>query len=134
MKKLIILLASTVFIFSGCTKSDSKSVSQVTLTAHTWMPTAKYVNGADQNIGDCVKDDTYKFQTGGAFVFDEGPTKCNATDPQSGTANWTLSGNSCTLSSGGQSSVYTITSLDDSKLDMNANVNGQNERLVFRAQ
>ena len=133
MKKLIILLAVTILIFSGCTKSDSSKPAQDFLTSHNWRSDAVYQDNVNMNIDACYRDDLWKFQTGNVFVFDQGAVKCVATDPQTNTGSWSISGQSLTISANGGSSTYTITVVDDSKLEM-TRTNGSVYRYVFVAQ
>ena len=48
----------------------------------------------------CFKDNTYLFNTDSTVVLDEGPTKCDAGDPQTASYPWTISsGNPAILKS-----------------------------------
>lgn len=90
-KSLLVLTASAVLIFSGCSKDDDNSSSTPTqtnlqlLTAHGWRMTNFYVNGIDVTstyYTACELDNILTFNTDYTYVEDEGATKCNASDPQ----------------------------------------------------
>ena len=38
----------------------------------------------------CSKDDIFRFEKGGVFIYDEGPSKCATTDPQTTNGTWAL--------------------------------------------
>lgn len=103
---LLMLLA-----FSSCNKEEPTPVvtTQDYLTAHNWRMTAQVVDpGIDVNgttvtdiyvlFLDCTKDDLMKFETNGTITDDEGPSKCDPSDPQTTTdGKWVLSSDNKTI-------------------------------------
>ena len=92
-------LHSTLFITLGvlsfsCKKSDpAPTVSNMDLISKTWKLTATTINSIDAYslLADCEKDNLFVFTKDGNFTEDEGPTKCNASDPQTiETAKWSF--------------------------------------------
>ena len=57
-------------------------------------------------IPNCVRDDTYTYGINGTLIWDEGPTKCNSTDPQQTTLNYTLNSTQTQITMG--SETYNI--------------------------
>ena len=99
----LIVLAS-ITIWTACTKNSSSSTepsSRTTIiTEGSWKIDTAGVD-TDKNgtidIGDstllsCQKDNTYTFLKDSTGIADEGPTKCNSTDPQSTPFTWNFSG------------------------------------------
>lgn len=106
-RKVGLALAMVLLIGASCQKSgenssnSSKSKTQL-LTQKNWKIVAHTVNPAVDLNGDgtadsdvfatvyeaCNKDDIYSFETNGTGTVDEGPTKCDDTDPQSTPIQW----------------------------------------------
>ena len=103
MKKLFLLLLATASL--GACKKDSNSTSPAAasrpdlLTAKNWRLSA-YTSTftaagtpavtTDEYAGlpACERDNFAKFNTNKSVAFDEGPTKCNTTDPQTENGTW----------------------------------------------
>ena len=111
MKNYFLLLAlGAAFTFSACDNDDddastpSQTRTQM-LTSKTWQISARsqvYTDSAgnsttDTSLDNCEKDDTYKFTTDNKINFDEGATKCDPDDPQTGTGTWAFSSNETKL-------------------------------------
>ena len=115
-KLLFMIAISLTVVFSACKKDkedDAKTKTEL-LTASNWKMTASTVNPEmpvyddDGNIigtsGDefaqmepCFKDDFTKFNTDFTVNFDEGPTKCDDSDPQTVSGTWTFKSNETML-------------------------------------
>jgi hypothetical protein len=107
-------LFAAVLVSGACSKSDSTPAKTKTqlLTTSSWKLTAHTVNPAMDLDGDgqkddtdvfalgyeaCSKDDTYSFHTDFTGIVDEGPTKCDASDPQSTPVEWLFKNNETVL-------------------------------------
>src|ERR1700726_2193975 len=99
------LLALIVLtIWTACKKNSSSSnntPSRITLvTQASWKFDSAGVdldkNGTidviDTTLQPCLKDNTYLFNKDSTGVADNGPTKCNASDPQTTPFTWSFSG------------------------------------------
>lgn len=62
------------------------------ITASLWRFDNAKLAGVDVSgyFDDCEKDNTVTFVSNGTGTTDEGPTKCNAADPQTVPFNWTF--------------------------------------------
>ena len=91
---LVVLIATNFFIFSSCDKDDDNPPPQQTktqlLTTGSWRFSSATANGADASgyLQACQKDNIYIFLVAGTGTIDEGPTKCNAGDPQTAALTW----------------------------------------------
>jgi hypothetical protein len=110
--RLILRLILPVCILFSCNKEEAeKRVSKTELiTAGPWKRTALVSEPAyDWNangVSDvdflkimfaCEKDNLDIYKTNGMIETNEGPTKCNSTDPQSWTVTWAFANNETTL-------------------------------------
>lgn len=104
-----ILILTLVMVFSAC-KKDQETTSDNTVTTlqnKNWKISALTVTpgfsgqGTDDIYNSamevCEKDNLFRFNTGNVFLFDEGPTKCDPTDPQSETGTWNYNTSESTL-------------------------------------
>ena len=99
----LIALASLT-IWSACKKNSSSSTdtsSRTTLiTTGSWKIDSAgadlnkdgIIDVVDTTLLSCEKDNTYTFNKDSTGLADEGPTKCNSTDPQSTPFTWSFSG------------------------------------------
>ena len=104
----LLLLTASAGMFSSCDKDDNdndnkpKTKTEL-LTAGSWKRTALVSNPAyDWNADGtsstdvlsimfpCEKDNFDIYKTNGIMETDEGPTKCNPSDPQTWTTTWQL--------------------------------------------
>lgn len=142
MKRLPIAVVALACAFTSC-KKDSEDVKPVSkadlLTAKNWRASASiytftsgtstqtidFYNGIDPTFGPytpaCTKDDFLKFNTDKSAVFDEGPTRCSASDPQSSKSAWDFNSNESKLllletSSSTSSELYDIVELSATAL------------------
>jgi len=98
---LTIALVSIFFIACGKDENPTPQPTKTEqLTGSSWrLDTA----GLDQDrngtidfsvmnlIGGCIRDNNLSFQAGNTGTTNEGPTKCNTTDPQTTNFNWNFS-------------------------------------------
>jgi len=85
---LMLMLASVVF---SCKKKDPEpSPAQKILGKWKMLSGSTTIGGQTEPAPACQLDDITEFKTGDVFVIDEGPTKCDPTDPQTSTGSYTL--------------------------------------------
>jgi hypothetical protein len=106
---LSILIVALALAACGKSSSNNNNSNNVTLLKKgTWkFDTAGVdinkdgiIDQEDETLEPCFKDNTYVFATDSTVVVDEGPTKCDAGDPQTATYPWKItSGNPATLTS-----------------------------------
>lgn len=118
------LLAFLIAVFCfACNKKDKELTRTEMLTGGNWKITAFM----EDNDGDgsfetdyystepaCVKDDFFHFTAAGQLTADEGPTKCNPTDPQTDTVTWSFMTNETVLVIDGEN--FTIEELTNNTL------------------
>jgi hypothetical protein len=109
--------------FAACKKSSSAAKTNTELiTQSSWKFDKATVGGFDasQFLQTCQTDNIITFSTGGTGTVDEGPTKCNAGDPQTDAFNWNFVNNdslhiSTVLFAGGGTD-FKIVTLSDTQL------------------
>lgn len=122
--KPVAFIVLCAIVFVNCSKDDkTESKSKMTLlTQKDWVIT-KFEEKTNNNpyVDDfpnwdaCNKDDRYVFRTNNTYELNEGPTKCDAADPQVyETGVWAFAENETKITSGGESS--TIEQLDENTL------------------
>lgn len=134
MKRSIQIAAIMLLLFACKKDNDSDPSGGKTkpelLSANAWKLTSSVVNPAYDVNGDgvlvtdayasmpsCSKDDLYLFKTNGDIVYDEGPSKCDPSNPQSYTdGKWKLLNNDAVLDLDGES--YQVTELTTNKLTL----------------
>jgi hypothetical protein len=100
---LFVLIAANFFIFSSCNKDDAPAPTPKTktqlMTQSSWKFKSATANGADASgyLQACQKDNIYTFLVAGTGTADEGPTKCNAADPQTTALTWNFANNETML-------------------------------------
>lgn len=127
-KQLAILLTSlclALFIFPACRKDEDPKQKTKTelLTQSSWRFGAATVGGTDVSgfLQACQKDNTMIFLAAGTGTLNEGPMKCNGSDPQTTPFTWSFSSGetllniSATLFTGG-SNTFTIVALNETQL------------------
>jgi hypothetical protein len=108
MKKIIIYAVITLalngpFFLTSCKKEEPIKAKTKTelLCASSWKMYEFTINpGVDVGgtvvtdlfalLAPCLQDDTYRYNNNGTGLHDEGPTKCDASDPQSTPITWTF--------------------------------------------
>jgi len=140
MKKSLLPLCGILILglsFSACKKDKKEDPKPKTktelLTNKNWKLVASTVDPAFPAnntlytnlftiLRDCYKDNLLRFETPNVFKYDEGPTKCNATDTQTHTGTWTFNLDetkiTTTFTSGGNTSstTYDVLELSDGTL------------------
>lgn len=116
---------SVFFIFSGCSK-NADTVTNFTktqlLTNSDWVQTGSQSKLTTESVWTdnfsstpaCSKDDRLVFRANGSFEINEGPTKCNSSNPQILlTGTWSFAQNETELVAtiGGQNQTLTIETL-----------------------
>lgn len=131
---LIILAAVMMTVLPACSKEDDDPAPTETKTQLLIKSTWKFEKAEAGLLGDissqldaCLKDNLLTFtaasatSTSGTGTIDEGPTKCDPSNPQTGSFNWELLNNGTTLRSSvvlfpGGSTDFTIVSLTGTNL------------------
>ena len=123
--KLLPFLLLVLFAANSCKKkNDQKSKTQL-ITEKDWRVSefrtkiSPATNWTDELAGEpaCNLDDRYVFKTNNDYEYNEGPTKCNSSDPQvidNGT--WALIDSETKFSIDGQ--IFTIVELSSNKLSL----------------
>ncbi|MBZ0247687.1 MAG: DUF5004 domain-containing protein [Cyclobacteriaceae bacterium] len=90
--KLILALALvlTITIISSCSKDDDPILSRLELlTQKPWKLKSSTIVGIGTSPPESYSaDDIHTFNTDGTYVFDEGPTKEDSSDPQTVNGKW----------------------------------------------
>ena len=113
MKVLSLLsILSAVLILGSCQKDDStdsipKSKTEL-ITLKAWKYNDAKIDTDNNGTGDqaipagviesCQSDNNITFATSGTGTVDEGPTKCDAADPQSSPFTWSFTSNETMIS------------------------------------
>jgi hypothetical protein len=123
MKK-IVAFSILLIALNGCKKDDDKPVSKSDfLTSGTWALTAAITDDDGDGTFEtnefatfdpCFTDNIWTFNSNGSAVVDEGPTKCDPSDPQVQTGTWQLTNNETNLTIAGD--MYSIEQLDANQL------------------
>jgi hypothetical protein len=97
-----------IFCLAACGKESGSQSGQTKtdlLTSSPWKIDQIGVdadkNGSidlPQTLQNCELDNTFTFKKDGTGIFDEGATKCNDTDPQSGSYSWSFINNESGIS------------------------------------
>jgi hypothetical protein len=124
---LSVLLVASIAFLSSCGEDDPKPKTKTELlSAHVWKMTKMKVTVGTTSVEDvpeaCAADDTETFESDGDYKFDEGATKCDPDDPQSGTGKWAFKSDETKLEISGSdggvtvSYAFTILELTETKL------------------
>lgn len=111
MKKsnYIFMLLASMYLLHGCTKESSENEQEHTenISASAWYFNNAMIDADNNGTGDinvppgtiapCQTDNVLTFATNGTGMVDEGPTKCNAGDPQTTAFNWNFLNNETVL-------------------------------------
>jgi hypothetical protein len=93
LKKMLFTAFVALLAFTSCKKDSDNNFTL--LTTGKWKIIAETENGKDifSSNPNCEKDNLLIFETSGTLNYDEGATKCKASDPQTEIAGtWALSG------------------------------------------
>lgn len=141
MRASVVLFLS-MLLFVSCSK-DEKTTIEI-LTAHPWKISAAVIspgitNPANGSVitdllalaGSCLADNVFSFTVDSKYVEDEGPTKCDPSDPQLTTGTLALSADNKTFTVDG--TVYTFETVSEDKLvySFSASVNGIVQTVKF---
>jgi hypothetical protein len=128
---LLLALVISIFFFQSCRGDQDDSQPNITsntelLCASPWKAYAATIDPA-LNIGgkmvtdfltqfeDCEIDDCTKYNIDGTGIYDEGPTKCDSTYPQTSSISWSFTSNDeTTLTEDGE--TYYIKELNETTL------------------
>lgn len=97
----------TAFTFGGCQKDDSSPSTPKTktelITSSSWKYNDAKIDTDNNGTGDqaipagfiesCQTDNKITFSSNGSGNVDEGPTKCDAADPQTFPFTWSFTSN-----------------------------------------
>lgn len=126
MKKIFrtsafILMSISMLTLNSCSKDEVEEPAPITVKSkiinrdYRMTDYNVSVNGASfltySDLESCFKDDLTKFLDDLTGIIDEGPTKCDAGDPQQSAFTWTLVTNDTQLriEDAGEVTVYNIT-------------------------
>ncbi len=110
---LVLVITGATTILSCKKDNDAKTKTEL-LTTGTWKYTASSINPAYDYYSDgilatnifsimkpCEKDDFETYKTNGEWEYNEGPTKCDPSYPQSFSEPWSFTANETKLLLGG---------------------------------
>ena len=123
----VIILSCLMVANTGCSKDDDNNPTPKTktelLTMSTWKFSDAKVNGASVAafLEPCQKDNILTFLAAGTGTAAEGATKCNASDPDSNSFDWSFQTNETVLFVStpfftGGNTTFTIVSLTETQL------------------
>ena len=112
---------------AACSKKKDDPTPPATrsqiLSAKKWQLRSSTIEAPGQQLvdlyallGACSKDDFEQFNSPNTFIYDEGLTKCAASDPQKQVGVWALTNNDTqlTITAAGSSATVQIDELTDS--------------------
>lgn len=116
------ILALFLFVLSSCTKEEAAKTKTDLISQKAWtIQKFELKEGSDAWVDEfptfnaCSKDDRYVFKADNTYEFNEGPTKCDPSDPQIyATGSWSFASNETKLLIDGEE--YTIVSLTETNL------------------
>ncbi|MDZ4709174.1 MAG: hypothetical protein SH818_12315, partial [Saprospiraceae bacterium] len=132
----------SVALLMSCSK-DEKTTIEI-LNAHPWKISSAVIspgitNPANGSVttdllalaGSCLADNVYSFTIDSKYIADEGPTKCNPSDPQQTSGTLSLSTDNKSFTANG--TVYTFQTVSENKLvySFSASVNGISQTVTF---
>jgi hypothetical protein len=124
----ILAVTALLLLTVSCKKDPPQSRKEI-LTTGKWRTVAQTVSPAIDWDGDgdldtdlhvitdaCIKDDYAIFRTDGSVEENEGPSKCDAADPQSEILSWSLKNNDMILVVDGQD--FTIEQMSETTMKL----------------
>jgi len=102
IRKILYLLGFALPLLLACKKEENNSPPKTKtqlLTQSSWRFSSATANGSDASgyLQACQKDNIYTFAAAGTGSMDEGPTRCNMSDPQSTPFTWNFASNETVL-------------------------------------
>ncbi|WP_114781997.1 lipocalin-like domain-containing protein [Botryobacter ruber] len=141
---VFLLVAFFALAFTACDKDDDNKplTREEMLMAKSWRLTAEtttFNNQTEDTYDDydaCEKDNFIRFLKDNKAVFDEGPTKCDPSDPQTINGTWQLAGNNLTITEDGSSFgiTFNVQELTASKLVVTVSFGGASSTMTYTAQ
>lgn len=125
MKKNIIytlLAIVAVASFVACKKGEDGIVGTWKVTGAAFSPpvtidSTTYTDAYPLLFSEtCTQDNLFIFKDGGVVIEDEGGSKCDDSDPQQSSANYTLNGTVLTIINSSDTTVFTNVSVDEDHL------------------
>lgn len=144
LKVAVILFVPFFVLLAACKKSTNDKSKSALLAQGTWKFDNAKVGGLDVSglLDACDKDNTVIFSSvTGTGTADEGPTKCDPSDPQSFGFSWSLTTNETVLYVTtplfpGGSNNFTILSLTETEFvvsqDIDFSGTTQNTVITFK--
>jgi hypothetical protein len=136
------LFCAFITLMTACKKDKDQTRSEL-LAAKAWK-LADYgddinkngiIDASESDLGNCEKDDSYAFASGGTGTFDEGASKCDQADPQTAAFSWQLTEGETklTLSVGVYPIVAgaTIITLDNSNFVFAQDFSGTGQKTII---
>lgn len=136
---LVSVLIVSVLLLCGCGKDGDDSKSKTTLlTQSDWVRTSLMITintnppyDDHQTLAACIKDNRWVFRSNGTYEYNEGPTKCNAGDPQIiQTGSWAFTDNETKLTIG--SSTFTVDQLTETTMVLTYTYSGGGNTTVTK--
>ncbi len=138
---ILVVIAGSALLVSSCNKDKDDGPSKTEMiTANPWKLTAFTLDPPIEFLGvpfsdlyammdECSQDDRMIFNEDGIYQFDEGETKCEASDPQvveAGTWDFGSDETELVITSAGGSMKYDINALSSSafKISQSKDIGG----------
>ncbi|MCX8019331.1 MAG: lipocalin family protein [Chitinophagaceae bacterium] len=128
--KNISLFLLTLFLIgiSSCKKDKQKSKTELLVQA-SWKLSNVKANGNDvtSSIPACLRDNILTFEANGSGNVNEGPTKCNASDPNTYSITWSFRNGETQIQINpaiipGGSDIFSLDKLTETELVLSQNV------------
>lgn len=87
---LVLFIVLSIALISSCSKDDDPLLSRLELlTQKPWKLKSTTIVGIGSSPPESYSaDDIHTFNTDGTYLFDEGPTKEDSSDPQTVNGTW----------------------------------------------
>jgi len=87
---LVLFIVLSIALISSCSKDDEPLLSRLELlTQKPWKLKSTTIVGIGSSPPESYSaDDIHTFNTDGTYLFDEGPTKEDSSDPQTVNGTW----------------------------------------------
>lgn len=126
---LLFIMSTFLLCAISCKKNNDPKTKTELITQGSWKFSTATASGVDVSgsLQTCQKDNIYAFVAAGTGTADEGSTKCNPGDSQSGPFSWNFASSetilhiSTPLFAGG-SNDFTLVTLSDTQLILSQNI------------